>query len=108
MTNMNTKATEEERRKKRLERDRINARERRKRRKFHVFDLEKNQSQLNIENARLQRENTVLCQELLHLSQEVSNLRSICTLLQTSNGGVTKRTDTMVSVLFSIDARSCT
>ena len=85
--------TEEERRAKRLKRDRNNARARRKRRKLRLIDLENNHTQLSIENARLQRENNLRYQEMLNLSQELNNLRSLCRMLQQSAGGVTMVTE---------------
>jgi len=73
--------TDEERRTKRLERDRINARERRKRRKLLICDLETSQTRLSKENMRLENENNLLCQKVLSLNAEVAKLRSLCDVL---------------------------
>lgn len=105
---MNVIDVEDEKREKRLERDRMNARERRKRRKLHVFALEKSQARLNIENIRLQRENNVLRENVIAVSQEVSNLRDLCAMLQTSATGMTSGAETMVCTIFNTKIRSKT
>jgi len=89
--------TEDDRRERRLERDRINARERRKRRKLLVQDLETNVSRLSMENVNLKTQNNMLYQELCQLNQEVSKLRQICSMIygvsQIDNGVTVSLTD---------------
>ena len=93
---------EDEKREKRLERDRINARERRKRRKILVQDLESNVASLSFENANLKSQNERLCQEVLHLNQEISNLRNLCSILQSTIGNASRDVNAIVSSILKL------
>ena len=83
---MNSEDNENDRRERRLERDRINARERRKRRKLLVHDLETNVARLSVENINLKTQNNILYQEISQLNQEVSKLRNMCSMVYSPVG----------------------